>query len=42
MVLSFTNLKLNNLEQLKETLDEINTRKNTFKAHSELPLEIFF
>ena len=33
--LSFTNLKLNNLEQLKETLDEINTRKNTFKAHSE-------
>ena len=40
--LSFTNLKLNNLEQLKETLDEINTRKNTFKAHSELPLEIFF
>jgi tetratricopeptide (TPR) repeat protein len=41
-LLSFTNLKLNNLEQLKETLDEINTRKNTFKANSELPLEIFF
>jgi tetratricopeptide (TPR) repeat protein len=39
---SFTNLKLNNLEQLKETLDEINTRKNTFKANSELPLEMYF
>ena len=39
---SFTNLKLNNLEQLKESLDEINTRKNTFKANSELPLEIYF
>ena len=39
---SFTNLKLNNLEKLKETLDEINIRKNTFKANSELPLEIFF
>ena len=39
---SFTNLKLNNLEQLKETLDEINGRKNTFKANTELPLEIFF
>ncbi|WP_368029697.1 tetratricopeptide repeat protein [Arcobacter sp. s6] len=39
---SFTNLKLNNLEQLKETLDEINTRKNTFKSNIELPLEIFF
>ncbi|MDY0051099.1 MAG: tetratricopeptide repeat protein [Aliarcobacter sp.] len=41
-LLSFTNLKLNNLEQLKETLDEINSRKNTFKANSELPLEIYF
>ena len=40
--LSYTNLKLNKLEQLKETLDIINTRKNTFKANTELPLEIYF
>jgi tetratricopeptide (TPR) repeat protein len=40
--LTYTNLKLNNLEKLKETLDEINARKDTFKANSELPLEIFF
>ena len=39
---SFTELKLNNLEQLKETLDVINSRKNTFKTNTELPLEIFF
>jgi tetratricopeptide (TPR) repeat protein len=39
---SFTELKLNNLEQLKETLDSINSRKNTFKANTELPLEIYF
>ncbi|MDZ7819070.1 MAG: tetratricopeptide repeat protein [Aliarcobacter sp.] len=39
---SFTELKLNNLEQLKETLDSINVRKNTFKANTELPLEIYF
>ena len=38
----FTELKLNNLDQLKETLDSINTRKNTFKANTELPLEIYF
>jgi len=41
-LLSFTNLKLNNLEQLKETLDLINLRKNTFKTNIELPLEIYF
>lgn len=41
-LLSFTNLKLNNLEELKETLDLINLRKNTFKANTELPLEIYF
>jgi tetratricopeptide (TPR) repeat protein len=41
-LLSFTNLKMNNIEQLNETLDLINERKSTFKANSELPLEIFF
>lgn len=41
-LLSFANLKMNNIEQLKETLDLINNRKNTFKANSELPIEIFF
>jgi tetratricopeptide (TPR) repeat protein len=40
--LSYTNLKLNRLEQLRETLDLINVRKNTFKANIELPLEIYF
>ena len=39
---SFTELKLNNIESLKETLDSINSRRNTFKANSELPLEIYF
>lgn len=41
-LLSFTNLKMNNIEQLKETLDVINERKSTFKANTELPIEIFF
>ncbi len=41
-LLSFTNLKMNNIEQLKESLDLINERRSTFKANSELPLEIFF
>ncbi len=41
-LLSFTNLKMNNIDQLKETLDLINERKSTFKANTELPLEIFF
>lgn len=40
--LSFTELKLNNIDKLKETLDLINERKNTFKANTELPLEIYF
>ncbi len=40
--LSFTNLKMNNIDQLKETLDLINERRSTFKANTELPLEIFF
>ena len=39
---SFTNLKMNNIDQLKETLDLINERRSTFKANTELPLEIFF
>lgn len=41
-LLSYTNLKMNNIDQLKETLDLINERRSTFKANSELPLEIFF
>ena len=41
-LLSFTNLKMNNIDELKETLDLINERKSTFKANTELPLEIFF
>lgn len=41
-LLSFTYLKMNNIDQLKDTLDLINDRKNTFKANSELPIEIFF
>jgi tetratricopeptide (TPR) repeat protein len=40
--LAYTNLKLNNIDQLKETLDLINDRKNIFKANIEFPLEIFF
>ena len=40
--LAYTNLKMNNLEQLKETLDLINERKSTYKANTEFPLEIFF
>ena len=34
-LLSFTNLKMNNIEQLKETLDFINQRRSTFKANIE-------
>jgi len=41
-ILSFTDLKSNKLDQLKETLDLINERRNTFKANLELPLEIYF
>jgi tetratricopeptide (TPR) repeat protein len=40
--LAYTNLKMNSLEQLKETLDLINERKSNFKANTEFPLEIFF
>jgi tetratricopeptide (TPR) repeat protein len=40
--LSFTDLKLNKIDQLKETLDLINDRRATFKANFELPLEIYF
>ncbi|MGB1227195.1 MAG: tetratricopeptide repeat protein [Poseidonibacter sp.] len=38
----FTNLKSNNLEQLKENLDLVNQNKETFKANLEFPLEIYF
>lgn len=41
-LLAFTDLKLNKLEQLKETLDIINNRRSTFKANTELPLEMYF
>ncbi len=41
-ILSFTELKLNKLDKLKETLDLINERRSTFKANIELPLEIYF
>jgi tetratricopeptide (TPR) repeat protein len=39
---TFTNLKLNNIDQLKENLDLINKRKYSFKTNLELPLEIYF
>jgi tetratricopeptide (TPR) repeat protein len=38
----FTDLKSNNLEQLKDNLDLINENKQTFKTNIELPLEIYF
>ena len=40
--INFTNLKLNDIEQLKENLDLINERKSRFKANTELPIEIYF
>lgn len=40
--LAYTNLKLNNIDQLKENLDLINERKNIFKVNIEFPLEIYF
>lgn len=40
--INFTNLKLNNIDQLKENLDLINERKSRFKANTELPIEIYF
>ena len=39
---SFVELKLNRLDRLKETLDAINSRKLTFKANIDLPLEMYF
>jgi len=41
-LLCFTNLKMNNIDQLKDNLDLINERKSRFKANTELPIEIFF
>ncbi len=38
----FRDLKSNQLEKLKEHLDELNKRKDTFKTNLEYPLEIFF
>ena len=38
----FTDLKSNNLEQLKENLDLINEHRQTFKTNLELPLEMYF
>jgi len=38
----FTDLKSNNLEQLKDNLDLINKNKQAFKTNLELPLEIYF
>ena len=38
----FTDLKSNNLEQLKENLDSINENRQTFKTNLELPLEMYF
>jgi tetratricopeptide (TPR) repeat protein len=38
----FTDLKSNNLEQLKDNLNLINKNKQTFKTNLELPLEIYF
>lgn len=38
----FRDLKSNQLEKLKEHLDELNQRKETFKVNLKYPLEIFF
>lgn len=38
----FRDLKSNQLEKLKEHLEELNKRKETFKANLDYPLEIFF
>ncbi len=38
----FTDLKSNNLEQLKDNLDLVNKNIRTFKTNLELPLEIYF
>lgn len=39
---AFVDLKLNNLDNLKETLELINKRKLTFKANIDLPIEMYF
>lgn len=41
-LLSFCELKMNNIDKLKETLDLIQERKIGFRANIELPLEIYF
>ena len=38
----FTDLKSNNLDQLKDNLDLINKKRHNFKANLELPLEMYF
>lgn len=38
----FRDLKSNQLEKLKEHLEEINKRKDSFKIHMAYPLEIYF
>lgn len=38
----FRDLKSNQLEKLKEHLDEIEKRRDAFKVHMKYPLEIFF
>lgn len=38
----YADLKSNNLEQLFESLDNLNEVKSTFKSNLELPLEIYF
>lgn len=39
---AFVELKMNNLDKLKETLELINKRKLTFKANIDLPIEMYF
>ncbi len=40
--MTFRDLKSNQLEKLKEHLEEINKRKDSFKIHLSYPLEIYF
>lgn len=41
-LLTFRDLKMNNLKKLNEHLDEINNIRTTFRTNLELPLKIFF
>jgi tetratricopeptide (TPR) repeat protein len=41
-MLVYRDLKTNDLEKLKENLDEINDRKSIFSANLKLPLELYF